>query len=235
MIAISTKSEVIVSSKTFLRLSRRSFQWKFQQPRSSFTPFVSISPGDSLPRTSFFSNYCLTLHTGPTFTDCEEVVEQCLLFLIAALMQSKWPAACINFPLAQLCNYFNLWTWDEMLDDMPRCFTRVVCYSCTKQTHQSLSVRLESVFLLLFWSVTGIDYPGWPASRWLSQGRWAPPLWCNVYSLSFLHSPCYILPPSAVAMSHTLYRQPSVWPWWKCAEANGRVFPPLVFAQQGKT
>lgn len=140
--------------------------------------FCSISPGDSLPRTSFFSNYCLTLHTGPTFTDCEVVVEQCLLFLVAALMQSKWPAAYIHFPLAQLCNYFNLWTWDEMLDDMPQCFTPVVCYSCTKQTQQSPSVRLESVFLLLFWSVTGIDYPaGLLPVGWVRGGGLRP---CDV-------------------------------------------------------
>lgn len=42
----------------------------------------SASPGDSLPRTSFFSNYCLTAPAGSTFTDCEEVGEQCFVFFL---------------------------------------------------------------------------------------------------------------------------------------------------------
>lgn len=112
--------------------------------------FSSVSPGDSLPRTSFFSNYCLTAPAGSTFTDCEEVGEQCFVFFFtAAVVQSKRPAACIHFPLACSCNYLNVWTVEEMSDDTPRCecFTPVLCCSCAGQTQQSPSVGLESVFL----------------------------------------------------------------------------------------
>lgn len=116
---------------------------------SCIAPFPASRRVIHLPALHFSAITASRLPLAPLLQTARRWENSAFCFFMAAVVQSKRPAACIHFPLACSCNYLNVWTVDEMSDDTPRCecFTPVLCCSCAGQTQQSPSVGLESVFL----------------------------------------------------------------------------------------
>lgn len=160
----------------------------------------SVSPGDSLPRTSFSSNYSLSAHAGSTFTDYEAVGELLSVFFGLFLFYSC--SCAVNdqqlASISLLCGCATIWMGARGMRCQTTRFPPSSPAAVLNGPSRDLGICGSSLVLII---PTGLLPVGW-----VRGGGLRP---CDaMYSPSHFpsHSSCCILHPSAIAVSHSLYR-----------------------------